>query len=268
MTTVLAFHSFRPGVGRTQLAANVAALLVESGGRVGAVDFDDDAVGIPALFGLTPETFDDRLTAYFWSRIPIEETAIDVTTTLSSAVAAGRLFVLPSVLWREWLAPGGPSALDQGVFKDAIGRLLDRLALDWLVVEAGAGLADETLLSAGSADILIEVVRRDAQDLQATAVMLELAERLGARQIYLAVSQSPPTASAARLRREFEAAYRAPVVAVLPLAPELAHPDGSELLAVTRPAHPWSVAVRRLVTRLRADKSAGQRLSTGEWTIS
>jgi MinD-like ATPase involved in chromosome partitioning or flagellar assembly len=250
------------------LAANVAALLVEAGARVGAVDFDDDAVGIPALFGLAPTTFDDRLTAYFWGRIPIEETAVDVTTTMAPAAMGGRLFIVPSVLWREWLAPGGPSTLDQGVFKDAIRRVLDRLALDWLVVEAGAGLADETLLSAASADILIEVARRDAQDLQATAVMLGLAERLGARRIYLAVSQSPTSASAARLRREFEAAYGVPVAAVLPLAPELAQPEGGELLALAQPAHPWSVAVRRLVARLTADRSAGQRLGSGESTPS
>ncbi|MCS6801985.1 MAG: hypothetical protein RMM58_08605 [Chloroflexota bacterium] len=263
MTTLVAFHSFRPGVGRSSLAANVAALLALNGKRVGAVDFGDEAGGIPALFGIEAARFAQRVADYFWGRIPIEEIAIDVTGRLFPLSGAGRLVVAPRVLWREWLAPPAPTALDQGVFKDALRHMTERLELDWLLIEVGAGLREETLLSVASADLLIELARRDAQDLQATAVMVGLAERLGARRILLVVSQAPATASPLQLRREFEAAYRLPVATVLPLAPELAHPQGNELLALTQPDHPWSVAVRELAALLGRAERSSQRAAPG-----
>jgi septum site-determining protein MinD len=268
VTTIVAVHSFRRGVGRTHLAANAAALLARDGARVGAVDFGDDAFGIPAIFGVDPQSIVARLADYFWGRSPIERVAFDVTARVAPTLASGRLFVLPSVLWREWLAPDGPTELDRGVFQGAIQRVLGALALDWLWVEAGSGLGDEGLLSAASASILIEVVRPDAQDLQGTAVMLDLAERLGAGRISLVVSQALSSSSATRLRRQFEAAYQAPVAAVLPLAPELAHPSGSGLLAITDPLNPWSAALRRFVDRIAAGESGSTVEGAGEWTFS
>ncbi|GIW08279.1 MAG: hypothetical protein KatS3mg060_3084 [Dehalococcoidia bacterium] len=222
---------------------------------------------MPALFGLEPAALDARLSDYFWNRIPIEGVAIDVTERIAPPVDGGQLVILPRVLWREWLAPPGPSELDQGVFKDAIRRVLDKLGLDWLVVETGAGLGDEALLSAASADVLLEVARPDAQDLQATAVMLGIAERLGARRTVLVVSQAPMTSAQHGCVASSKRPMACPLWGVLPLAPELAHRQ-VDLLAVAMPSHPWTVAVRRLVRRLGAGQSAEQRLGTGEWTLS
>ncbi|MFN8534294.1 MAG: hypothetical protein U0556_12210 [Dehalococcoidia bacterium] len=268
MTTTLALHSFRAGVGRTQLATNLAGVLAIGGAQVGIVDFGDERFGVPALFGLDSRDLSERLHAYFWDRLPLEETPVDVTAQLGQETPSGRLFVIPTILWREWLTPPVPAGVEPGLFQMAISRIASGLALDWLIVETGSGLDDGALVSVASADILLEVARPDAQDLQATAVMLGIAERLGATRISLVVSQAPSSADPAALRRQFEAAYHVPVAAVLPLTPELAHREPGVLLALHRPGHPWSRAIHRLARRLATGDPAGQRLGSGEWTLS
>ena len=46
------FYSYKGGVGRTMLTAQIARLLAALGKRVVVADFDFDAPGIPAAFGM------------------------------------------------------------------------------------------------------------------------------------------------------------------------------------------------------------------------
>ena len=48
----ISFYSYKGGVGRTLLAAHVARYLAGLGKKVVLVDFDFDAPGVPAIFGL------------------------------------------------------------------------------------------------------------------------------------------------------------------------------------------------------------------------
>ena len=52
MAKVVSFHSFRGGTGKSNMSANVAALLALDGRRVGVVDADIQSPGIHVLFGL------------------------------------------------------------------------------------------------------------------------------------------------------------------------------------------------------------------------
>jgi Mrp family chromosome partitioning ATPase len=52
MARIISIHSFRGGAGKSNIAANLAALFAPEGQRVGVVDTDLQSPGIHALFGL------------------------------------------------------------------------------------------------------------------------------------------------------------------------------------------------------------------------
>lgn len=52
MAKIISIHSFRGGTGKSNITANIAALLATEGQRVGVIDTDIQSPGIHALFGL------------------------------------------------------------------------------------------------------------------------------------------------------------------------------------------------------------------------
>jgi len=55
MARIVAVHSFRGGTGKSNVTANLAALLAAAGHRVGVVDTDIQSPGIHVLFGFDPQ---------------------------------------------------------------------------------------------------------------------------------------------------------------------------------------------------------------------
>jgi MinD-like ATPase involved in chromosome partitioning or flagellar assembly len=96
----------------------------------------------------------------------------------------------------------------------------------------------------------VVVARPDVQEVQATAVLLALAEQLGGGRRWLVVNQAPAGGSHA-LCQAFARTYRMPVATVLPLVSELAawHSDGFFVLA--QPTHPWSMGLRELLAAVQ-----------------
>ena len=52
MTKIISTHSFRGGTGKSNITANIAAQLANSGHRVGVFDTDIQSPGIHVIFGL------------------------------------------------------------------------------------------------------------------------------------------------------------------------------------------------------------------------
>jgi len=59
--TTINFYSYKGGVGRTMLTSQIARLLAALGKRVVVADFDFDAPGIPAVFGMRFQDIDGGL---------------------------------------------------------------------------------------------------------------------------------------------------------------------------------------------------------------
>ncbi|OQY33598.1 MAG: hypothetical protein B6I38_03425 [Anaerolineaceae bacterium 4572_5.1] len=82
MTKLIMLHSFRGGTGKTNISANVGALLAANGLRVGVIDTDIQSPGLHVLFGLDEKSIDKTMNNYLWGENEIEEAAIDVTDSL------------------------------------------------------------------------------------------------------------------------------------------------------------------------------------------
>lgn len=65
MTRIISVHSWRGGTGKSNLTANLAALLAAAGQRVAVVDTDIQSPGIHILFGLKGATIRHSLNDFF-----------------------------------------------------------------------------------------------------------------------------------------------------------------------------------------------------------
>lgn len=91
MARIVSFHSFRGGTGKSNITANVAAILAKSGKRVGVIDTDILSPGIHVLFGLDESQIVYSLNDYLWGRCEIQQVVLDVTQNLETAVS-GKIY--------------------------------------------------------------------------------------------------------------------------------------------------------------------------------
>lgn len=107
MTKLIAFHSYRGGTGTTTLTANVAACVARYGYRVGLLDLNWAAPGLPVLFGFGEEGVDRSLQDYLQAQKPWEEVAYDVTFCLgSTSKSASKLYLIPGAPFPHWSLVG------------------------------------------------------------------------------------------------------------------------------------------------------------------
>lgn len=250
MTRIVAFHSYRGGTGKTNVAANVAAELVRRGRRLAVVDVDIQSPGIHVLFGCDP-TAAPTLNDYLWGRCRVEEAAIDVTPAAADGAAtAGRLSLVPASVRTADIARVLKEGYDVEMLNDGLAALCRQLELEYLLIDTHPGINEETLLSIAIADIALILLRPDHQDYQGTAVTLELARRLEVPRILLVVNKMHPEFDAALLAERIAETYAAEVGATIPMSDDILRLGSGGLFSLADPAHPFSTEIRRLVTAI------------------
>lgn len=250
MAKIVSIHSFRGGTGKSNLTANLAALIARAGNRVGVIDTDIQSPGIHVIFALKPGEVKFALNDYLWQRCRIEETAHDVTSAAIGKFESGadrpRLFLIPSSVKTGEIARILREGYDIAVLNDGIHQLVRGLNLDYLLIDTHPGVNEETLLSIAISDRLLLVMRPDSQDFQGTAVTAELARKLEVRDMVLVLNKVPGGMDRVALKEQVEAAYEAPVAAMLPLSPEMAQLASSGLFTLRFPDHPLTQEVHRV----------------------
>lgn len=252
MGKIIATHSFRGGTGKSNTTANVAALAASAGRRVGVIDTDIQSPGIHVIFSLPAGTVRYALNDYLWGRCPIEQAAYDVTSSLGGNVAndRGKLFLIPSSVETGAITKVLREGYDVTLLTDGFQQLVRELQLDFLFIDTHPGVNEETLLSIAVADTFLLILRPDNQDFQGTAVTVELARRLDVRDMQIIINKVPPGMDHEILRAQVEGAYRAPVLAMLPLNSEIAELASSGLFYLQHPDHPFSRELRRIAEHL------------------
>jgi MinD-like ATPase involved in chromosome partitioning or flagellar assembly len=251
MSKVISVHSFRGGTGKSNTTANIAALLAAEGRRVGVIDTDIQSPGIHVLFGLSEEKVPHSLNDYLWGKCKVEETAMDVTDRLGTAIK-GKLFLTPSSIEPGEIARVLREGYDVGLLNDGILELIRKLNLDVLMIDTHPGVNEETLLSITISDALLIIMRPDQQDYQGTSVTVEVARRLEVPRMVLVVNKVPEGFDEGEVKARVEKIYNCEVGAVLPHSNEMMSLASAGIFVLKYPDNPISQRLKQLATRLMA----------------
>lgn len=254
MSRIISIHSFRGGTGKSNIIANVTALLAASGLRVGVVDTDIQSPGIHVLFGVDVEQITRSLNDYLWGRCEIKDTALNVTESLRALdpKLKGEVFVIPSSIKAGEIARILRDGYDVGLLNDGFQRLLLDLNLDVLMIDTHPGLNEETLLSIAISDSLAILMRPDNQDYQGTGVTVEVARQLGVPNLFIVVNKVPQVFDVDEIQARVEQTYGCPVVTVLPHSDEMMMLASAGIFVLRYPDHSMTARFKRLATRLIA----------------
>lgn len=251
MALIVSTHSFRGGTGKSNLTANITALLAQRGYRVGVVDTDIQSPGIHVLFGLDETAIGHSLNHYLWGMCDIAQAAHDVTSRLGSPVK-GKVFLIPSSIKAGEIARVLREGFDVGLLNDGFQSLIDALGLDVLMVDTHPGLNEETLLSISISDVLAIILRPDQQDYQGTAVTVEVARKLEVPRMLLIINKLPPVFDANEVRARVERIYGCPVAGVIPHSDDMMALASGGIFALRYPTHPLSECIRGIAVQLEA----------------
>ncbi|MBP8001949.1 MAG: MinD/ParA family protein [Chloroflexi bacterium] len=249
MSHIIAIHSFRGGTGKSNSAANIAALLAAQGKRVAVVDMDIQSPGIHVLFGLDETTLDKTLNGFLYDQYGIVAAAHDVTPNLGVALT-GQIFLVPSSIKAEDISRVVRQGYNAEKLNDGLEDLIEELDLDAVLLDSHPGLGKETLLSLAAADTLVIILRPDEQDFQGTHVTLQVMQRLQIPQIFLVVNKAPEDLDLNQVKREVEKTYGVPVLAVFPHSDEMMTLASSGIFSLHYPDHPVAQKYRQLALAL------------------
>lgn len=249
MAKILSVHSFYKSTGKSTVTANVATRLAQKGNRVGIVDADIYSPGIHFFFQMDDEKVDKTFNDYLWGKCAIEQAAYDLSDKLG---VSGALYLIPASTHIGQVAKILRERCNVALLNDGFRSLIDKLNLDYLLIDTHSGLNEETLLSIAISDILIITLRTDQRDFQGSAVLVDVARRLEIPRLYLVVNEAISSYEPDALRQQIEETYDAPVAAIIPLSEDIAALQSSGIFALRFPDHPVSQRFDDIVAAIEA----------------
>ncbi len=238
MSSIISIHSFRGGTGKSNLSANVSSVIAQQGYKVGVVDTDIASPGIHVLFGMDEDKMDKALNDYLWGKCHIEECAYDVGGTIG--LERDRIYLIPSSIKPGEIARLLQEGYDVGLLNDGFHELIDHFDLDYLVIDTHPGVNEETILSIAISDQLIIILRPDQQDIQGTAVTLDVARRLEVPRMYLIVNKVLSYLDFDQVHQQFEDTFQCDALGVLPLSEDVVALASSGVFCIRYPDHDFS----------------------------
>jgi MinD-like ATPase involved in chromosome partitioning or flagellar assembly len=255
MSKIVSIHSFRGGTGKSNISANVAAQIAKDGNRVGVVDTDINSPGIHVLFGMDEDDMTRSLNDYLWDKCSIEEAAYPVGARIGKGEVfpiGSEIFLVPSSIRAGDITRVLREGYDVGLLNDGFEALIDKLKLDYLVIDTHPGLNEETLLSVAISDVLIIILRPDQQDFQGTAVTVDVARKLEVPNLFLVINKALTSYDFDALRKMVEETYNSQVAAILPLSEDVARMQSADIFSLRYPDHPFSESIRKIVALVEA----------------
>lgn len=245
---IVAIHSFRGGTGKSNITADLAAQVALAGKRVGVVDGDIQSPGIHVLFGLDENKMGRTLNDFLYGRCTIQDAAFavgeHVADSAGRAKLAGKsLWLVPSSIRAQEISQILRDGYDFSKLNEGLQTVIRELDLDYLFIDTHPGLNEETLLCIAISDILLVILRPDHQDLQGTAVTVDVARSLDVPRLLLLVNKALPKFDREDIKARFEAEFQAPVAGIMPLTFDLAENASRDLFSLERPDHEWSLAL-------------------------
>lgn len=245
---IVSVHSFRGGTGKSNTTANIAALLAAQGKVVGVIDTDIMSPGIHVLFNVREDQITHSLNDYLWGKCNVEDAAVDVSPNFPGI--KGKIFLIPSSMKTGDIARVLREGYDVGLLNDGYQRLLEKLNLDYLLIDTHPGLNEETLLSIAISDAMLIVMRPDSQDYQGTAVTVEVARKLDVPRMLLIINKTPQVFDPKQVQERAESSFNCRVAAVLPHSDEMMALASEGVFVIRYPNHPLSAKMREVTDLL------------------
>lgn len=259
MGKIISVHSYRGGTGKSNLTANLAVALAKCDKRVAIVDCDLQSPGVHVIFQLNEKQITHPLNDYLFGKCQIESTAHDVTqVSIGSAdpdEISPKLFLIPSSSKTVEIGRVLKEGYDVALLNDGFKRLVQKLNLDYLLIDTHPGVNEETLLSMVVSDHVLLILRPDSQDFQGIYVTLELAKRLGVDDSWLILNKIPPGMDRNALKEKVESYYNQRVVGLLPLNYEIVRLASSGVFINRFPDHPLTFEIQHIASLLINDKA-------------
>ena len=254
---IVSIHSFRGGTGKSNVTANLAAQAALAGKRVAVVDTDIQSPGIHVLFGLDEDKMGKTLNDFLYDRCEIGEVALSIGENIIGApgrskLAGVNLWLIPSSISGKEISHVLRKGYDVNRLNEGLQTLLEVLDLDYLFIDTHPGLNEETLLSVAISDVLVLLLRPDQQDLQGTAVTIDIARNLGVPNLLLGVNKALSRHNPENVKNEIEALFDAPVAGVMPLSEDLVDNGSADLFSLKEPDHAWSKALKNIAEMVLA----------------
>jgi MinD-like ATPase involved in chromosome partitioning or flagellar assembly len=247
MANTVLVHSFRPGVGRSNIVANVAYLAALQGYRVGVLDGAVDSA-LPGLFGLgnqkTAFSFADLLAGKCIS----EQVVLRLGNQINTNITGDVFFVVGD--FRDSTGAPRNTPKDSELLNVGCQKLIESLNLDLLIIDTQPGLKNESLVPLTIADILLIVLRHDGRDYQGTSVTLDIVRQLNIPRMMLVVNETPGSFNSTQVTEEVEKNLNCEVAAVLPHIEELMVLGNQEIFAHHYPNHPATDLFKQIVQKL------------------
>lgn len=250
MAEIISIHSYRGGTGKSNVSANISALLASQGLRVGVVDTDIQSPGIHVIFGLEEKDMEHSLNDYLWGQCEIADAAHDVTANLGTDVD-GQVFMIPSSLKPGEIAKILREGYDVGLLDAGFQDLISELDLDFLVIDTHPGLNEETLLSIAISDKVILILRPDTQDYMGTSVTVEVARKLDVNELLMVINKVPDLFDNDDVIKQVTDTYKAEVAALLPHSDELMMLGSAGVFVFQYPDNPVTEGLEALVERIQ-----------------
>jgi MinD-like ATPase involved in chromosome partitioning or flagellar assembly len=255
MAQIIAVHSFRGGTGKSNIIANIAAIMALQGLRVGIIDTDIQSPGIHIIFGLKEDKMKLTLNDYLWERCNIKDTAYDVTDTLiaeqkNTSTVKGSLYLIPSSIKAAEISRVLREGYDVVRLNDGFQELIRSLKLDYLLIDTHPGLNEETLVSIGISNVLLIILRPDSQDFQGTAVTVDVARKLQAAKIVLVLNKVLASLNFVDLKQQVERIYDVPEAGILPLSEEMVQLGSKGLFCLRYSQHPITQTIKGITEQI------------------
>lgn len=249
---IVSIHSFRGGTGKSNTTANLASQVAMTGKRVGVVDTDIQSPGIHVLFGLDEHKMGKTLNDYLHGKATIREVGFSIGENTREGEGRAQLkgknlFLFPSSIKGKEISQILHEGVDFNKLNEGLQTAISEFDLDYLFIDTHPGLNEETLLSIATSDILIIILRPDNQDLQGTAVTVDVARSLDVPNLFLMVNKALPKYDFAEIKKDIEEQFQAVVTSVLPLSFDMAENASKDLFSLCYPDHEWSNALKNIV---------------------
>jgi len=245
MNKIVTIHSFRRGVGKTSLAANLATLLALQGQRVALVDRNFQSPSAHLFFGINDGDITHTLNDYLWNKCDILSTVQDVTAKLGSEIK-GTLFLAAASTQVSEIMHILRNPINIERYTNGFQKLETELALDVLLVDSPAGLDEDTLPSIAVSNTLVLVLHPDKQDYQGTAVIVDVARNLQVPKIQVVLNDTPEAVDMVSAQSQLEQTYQCDKGFILPHAEELMALSSNQLFVLRYPEHPLTIRIQEL----------------------